>query len=364
MEFLCLFCGKDSRVVAFSCKSKLCLRCGRVKGEKFGYKIKEQLHPDINYRHVTFTIPKQVRIIFYQSRQDKEIFNQFMNAGWKCVEDFVSEATGRNVLCGGLVTTHFVGRTCEYKPHLHFLIMDGGIDKDTGEWVTLGKFPYVIMHRSWKKHLLAMLKNFDLLKEWSDVIELIDRKYKVFVARIEKSALPKDSKPLIEYISKYLCRPQISQKRIKKYSSKYAEVEFEYRSHKTGRREIEEIKAVTFIGRMMQQIPPKGLQNLRYFGLQSVKNRERTKRLIDKAIGLLGVEDSYQETIIKTPSISPSYRDLVILWWGSDPMRCKHCGNQMELVRIWHPIKGFVFNLFEQLFGKDTGPPVLNVSFG
>ena len=96
MQFLCLFCGKDSRIVAFSCKSKLCLRCGRVKGEKFGHKIKELLHPEINFRHVTFTIPEQVRIVFYQNRQDKEIFNQFMNAGWSCVEDFISEATGHN----------------------------------------------------------------------------------------------------------------------------------------------------------------------------------------------------------------------------------------------------------------------------
>ena len=67
-----------------------------------------------------------------------------MEAGWGCVEDFIFEATGRNVLCGGIATIHFVGRSCEYKPHIHFLIMDGGIDKGTGEWVSLGKFAYLI----------------------------------------------------------------------------------------------------------------------------------------------------------------------------------------------------------------------------
>ena len=39
-------------------------------------------------------------------------------------------------------------------------------------------------------------------------------------------------------------------------------------SEKNSSSEKEEIKAITFIGRMMQQIPPKGFQALRYFGLQ------------------------------------------------------------------------------------------------
>ncbi len=34
-QYLCLNCGKDSRIVAHSCKSKFCLRCGRVDGENF-----------------------------------------------------------------------------------------------------------------------------------------------------------------------------------------------------------------------------------------------------------------------------------------------------------------------------------------
>jgi len=74
MQFLCLCCGKDSRVIAHSCKSKLCLRCGRVKGEKFSHKIKNQLHPEISYRHLTFTIPEQVRIIFYIHNTSYPVF--------------------------------------------------------------------------------------------------------------------------------------------------------------------------------------------------------------------------------------------------------------------------------------------------
>ena len=35
-QYMCLDCGSESKVVANSCKSKFCLRCGRVDGENLG----------------------------------------------------------------------------------------------------------------------------------------------------------------------------------------------------------------------------------------------------------------------------------------------------------------------------------------
>ena len=52
-----------------------------------------------------------------------------------------------------------------------------------------------------------------------------------------------------------------------------------------------------------------------------------------------------------------SYQSLVEIWWDYDPLRCTNCGGQMELVRIWKPNKGFVFDIFRNLFGNDIGPP-------
>ena len=52
-QFMCLSCGKDSKIISFSCKSKFCLRCGRVSGEKFSHIIKDRLHPDVVYHHLS-----------------------------------------------------------------------------------------------------------------------------------------------------------------------------------------------------------------------------------------------------------------------------------------------------------------------
>ena len=52
-----------------------------------------------------------------------------------------------------------------------------------------------------------------------------------------------------------------------------------------------------------------------------------------------------------------SYGELVKIWWDENPFKCKCCGAAMQLVRIWKRGKGWVYSIFEKLFGKDIGPP-------
>lgn len=358
-QYMCLSCGNESKVVAFSCKSKFCLRCGRVNGEKFSNSIKDRLHPDISYRHLILTIPEQLRQVFYYHRKDGKLYGRLFAAGWKCVQDFVSKALGYPVECGCLTVVHLVGRNGEYKPHLHILLMGGGINSATGEWVTLEKFPYKILHMSWQRELLSMISDWDRTGQYADLLSFLEKRYrKGFVARIEAGSLPKKSQSLVRYLSKYLCRPQISQKRIKKYDAKDGVVEFEYRSHRTKKVEVEKMAALKFLGRLVQQILPKGFQRIRYYGLQASKNSNRLKYVVANAVGGLYLPDSKVETSQQPQSTKQiDYRELVTIWWGKDPLKCSNCGGTMELVRIWKPIKGFVFSIFKALFGVDNGPP-------
>jgi hypothetical protein len=236
--------------------------------------------------------------------------------------------------------------------------MAGGIEVKTGEWKALDKFPYKILHLSWQKHLLEMIENYDTEGIFKELISFLRIKYyRGFVARIEAGNLPKESQSLIKYLSKYLCRPQISQKRIRKYDKNSGSVEFEYRSHRTKRVEVEKIDVMKFLGRLVQQILPKGFQRIRYYGLQAAKNSNRLKYFVAKAINSLYLPDREVKTVDTESKQKVGYQELVSNWWGTDPFLCSNCGGIMELVRIWQPGKGFVFSLFRQLFGKDIGPP-------
>lgn len=171
-QYMCLHCGEGSKVVAFSCKSRFCLRCGRVSGEKFSLKIKERLHPDIAYRHLILTTPEQLRLVFYQSRMDPRLFRLFFEYAWKCVQDTVSEALGFEIECGCLSVLHLVGRSGEYKPHIHILMMAGGINPKTGRWHELNKFSYKILHMAWQRRLLEMIEAWDESGSYKELVRL------------------------------------------------------------------------------------------------------------------------------------------------------------------------------------------------
>ena len=129
-QYFCLNCGKDSRIVAHSCKSKFCLRCGRVDGENFAQSIACKLYEDVDYRHLVLTIPAQFRSIFYKNRFAGDLYSAFISMGWKLVKNFMDEVAGVGLECGCIVVLHTVGRKSDYKPHLHIMLMSGGINPE------------------------------------------------------------------------------------------------------------------------------------------------------------------------------------------------------------------------------------------
>ena len=341
-------------MVAHSCKSKFCLRCGRVDGENFSRSIADKIFEDVDYRHLVLTIPAQFRKIFYQNRNNSDLFNAFYMAGWELVNKLLEEVFGGKVECGCLTVLHTVGRKCDYKPHLHILLMSGGINSD-GEWMVLENFDYRILHRLWKEVLLKAMLEWDQKGYLTGLCEYLDKRYwKGFVGNISEKKAPKARRALLRYISKYLCQPQISVNRILSYSPKRDEVVYRYKSHETGRSEVERVDILTFIGRMVQQILPKGFKRVRYFGLQGTKNRSRLTAKVCSALGKLNFAEEIASRGLA--SVKACYQQMVGILWDKDPFECSKCGGRMELVRIWKPGKGFVFNLFKNVFGKDIGP--------
>jgi hypothetical protein len=54
-------------------------------------------------------------------------------------------------------------------------------------------------------------------------------------------------------------------------------VTYHYRSHRTERTEHETVDVLTFIGRMVQHVVPKGFQRVRYYGVQATKTFAKLK---------------------------------------------------------------------------------------
>jgi hypothetical protein len=363
IEYQCTYCGKENHIIGFSCKSSLCLKCGAIRAFDFVEEVMAKLHSGIIYRHLTLTIPEQLRSLFYKNRHDKEFYNLFYKVGWDCICNFLSWLTGiplKSLKGGCIIVMHIPGRDAKYNPHLHIILMNGALNMIKNKWMNLCYFPYKVLRKKWQYFLSKMIVEFDPSPETKKLIDNLWKKYgKIgFVFNIDKKDVPKRSEALAKYLSKYLFRPSISVKRILEYDKENKLVVYEYACHETGETERTEVSVYNFIGKMVQQILPKGFQRVRYMGLQASSSYKKSKEQIHDAFnnGTELIRDGKGEVLVKKAA-QLNFREKILKWKNKDPLRCKQCGRTMELVRVWIKGKGYVFDLFEEM---KTGPPEID----
>jgi hypothetical protein len=115
-------------------------------------------------------------------------------------------------------------------------------------------------------------------------------------------------------------------------------VTYHYRSHKSEQGERETVAVSTFIGRMGQQVFPKGFQRIRYYGVQATKTFATLKGRIQEA--LTKVQGVIQGAV---KLIAPlTYRQQYQQSSGRDPWRCPHCQHARGIWRIWPPTYGVI----------------------
>src|SRR5256885_10232533 len=100
-----------------------------------------------------------------------------------------------------------------------------------------------------------------------------------------------------------------------------------------GTRPEEEVSALTFIGRMVQHILPKGFHRIRYDGLHATCKAKKVKGVLTALMVALGrlIKGTYRIVAQKTS------RDRVLASTGRDPLRCARCGGGESACEGWGP---------------------------
>ena len=342
IEYVCMNCGKGQRIVSMSCKSFLCLRCGKVYVDNWVSQVSKVLHEGIIYRHIVLTVPEILRKIFYC--HGEEILGSFFHCAVKCLDDFFSFISKRNVKGGYIVVLQTHGRNGQYNPHLHIIATSGGFDQKRQEWLHLGYLPYHILHKKWQWYLLEMLKEEI---DTEEVRRLVDCCYKDypngFVANVQKGDVPTRYENLSKYLAKYVVSPPISVRRIDDYDGE--KVSYHYRSHKTKKIEYETVDVYTFIGRMVQHIHSKGFKRIRYYGIQATKTFKKFSRVIREALSR--VKQVVKDAIKIIPR--KNYRERYRYSTGRDPLLCPYCKKEMDILQIWHPKYGVIYDECEEI---------------
>ena len=239
-------------------------------------------------------------------------------------------------LTGGYITVlHTHGRNGQYHPHLPVLATSGGYDAQGACWEHLQYLPYELLRRKWQWHLLTMLRRTLKTEAINQLVDTCFRKYpNGLVTNVQKGTVPAQAHSVARYVAKYVVSPPIAVRRIDRYDD--ARVTYHYRSHRTERMEHETIPVAMFIGRMVQHTMPKGFKRIRYYGVQATKTFAKVKMVLQAA--LAKVEGAVKIIARLT------YRQRYAQSTGRDPFRCSHCGEEMEIWRIWHPTYGVIYD--------------------
>ena len=342
-KYRCMECGEE-KIVPFTCKSSFCLSCARIKLKKWLRKIEDLLFDGVDYRHVVLTVPEDLRIYFYNNQ---EKLSKLIKCGIEMLKEMMSEVYGEEIEFGYITVLQTAGRSSEYNPHVHIMMTAGGLDNNDN-WHDIDFIPFDYLHKKWQYFLFEMMKEEFGKKIYSLIDKLYNKYPDGIVAHIKMEKVPKHEK-LAKYLMKYVGSPPIALSRINEYNEDEQTVKYWYKDHRTRRRKKEEVSVMTFIGRMVQHILPKGFKRVRYYGLHAKckanKIAEKLKEIFGKAV------EKIKETITgeKEKSLFEKYRKRIEKMTGKDPLICENCGEEMILWKIHVPGYGVIYDELEEI---------------
>ena len=343
-EYYCQDCGATKKV-GFTCKSRLCLRCFKVAVDDWLNQAKKVLFEGVIHRQVVLTAPKRIRPLILA---EADFLKVYMDAGASAVKELIEQwRKKRKIRVGIMAVLQLHGRAGNRNPHLHFVVSEGGVDKD-GKWREVNFFDTRKLRKKWQYHVITALKKAvrgtAYEAEWYDKLGAMFRQYPT---GFDCDCMPEEGpvERLVVYLLKYVSSPPISIRRIEGYDGQ--NITYHYKDHRKG--EVREtIAAIEFIGRMIQHLPPKGFRMVRYYGIYARPIREKIHALVAGALKVLVRRaEQVAQYFARKRGITPEeYRRKLDERFGKGQMRCPNCGStKMLLIRIWSKDAGLVYEL-------------------
>jgi hypothetical protein len=327
-------------LVCFTCKSRFCHKCGKKYTDDWSDKQQDMIF-NVPHRHMVFTIPKELRMIFFH---DRKKLNELSNKVAEVFKFYYHRKSKKRGLQVGVITViHTFGRDLKFNPHIHTLVTEGAMDRQH-EWVPSDYISYDYLRKAWQKLLLDLMKQWfpDNIKANNLINELYKRYPKGFYVNAEKKM--KDAKGAAKYIGRYLARPAIAEYRIVSYDGDT--VHFWYEDHQTGKRQDVKAPVYKFIFDLLQHIPPKHFRMVGRYGLYSRRSYKKTSDILNL---YSFVRKKQISLVFEKKKKKKTYRQRMIETFNKDPFKCSCCHKQMELIEIWHADYGRLYHIMDDM---------------
>ena len=290
---------------------------------------------DVPYFHTVFTIPKELYSLAYSNQ--KLLYDALYHAAHLTMTELSSDPKHLGAKIGYICVLHTWGSRMNYHPHLHTIVLGGGLDS-TNHWKDKGKkffFPVKVMSAVFRKHYLKELKllhesgklqylgTSQKLKNHYTFKELLNTLYAKEWVVYTKEAF-NGANSVIKYLGRYTHRIAISNRRI--ISMTKETVTYLAKDYKNGGKMIPyTLKGTEFLRLFLMHVLPKGFVRIRHYGILSCRSKKDKMDLCRK---LLNCTQYLSKLRNKTVA-----EKLQILY-QKDICKCEKCGGKLLSFRL------------------------------
>ena len=317
-----------------SCKNRHCPMCQGMNVDEW-IDLQQENVLNTTYFHTVFTMPEEIYPLVYSNQ--KLLYDALYHAAHKTLTEMSENPKFLGARIGYICVLHTWGSRMNYRPHLHTIVLGGGLDKKN-QWVDKnGKmfFPLPIMEAIFRKNYLEELKalrreekleyhgsatefrNHYSFKVLLDV--LYSKTWLVYMKEAFNGALS-----VINYLGRYTHRIAISNRRIIRIEDdKVIYMAKDYADG--GNMKETSVPGTEFIRMFLMHVLPKGFVRIRHYGLLSCRCKKVKMTLCRN---LLGCEQYISKLRGK------SVADKIKILYNHDICKCKKCGEPMKTYKV------------------------------
>jgi hypothetical protein len=326
--------GHFEKVHYNSCHHRACPTCNGMPAERWLGGWKARLL-QTGHHHLVFTVPNELAVIW---RFNRALFARLLfSAVHETLQELLSDPKYLGAVPGMLASLHTWGQQLQIHPHVHVLVTSGGLDQ-AGQWQEAKKkclLPRKVLMMIFRGKLRARLRR---ASEQGDLVLPDDWKQARFFSLLNKLGRVEWNAKVLEpyehgagvatYLARYTRGGPIKNQRLLSLSG--GRITFRYQDNREldpctdrPRQKTIGMSVDEFLTRLLQHVPPKGLQTIRSWGLYASAKRAD----LATARRVLG-----QPPLEKVEP--PSWSDYLMHLGYPDPRRCPECGCELIIISI------------------------------
>lgn len=283
------------------CNTRGCPICSSRNKVLWQKKVSKKLLP-VSHYHLVFSIPSAFTTTWLRNKK------RVAEILFKSVSKVIAELRATTgLLCGSALDFQSHGRGMSYKPHIHCILSDGGINKN-GQWERLGTLRYTEMaHRFHEIAYQELLKQIRI-ESLPNIKDIKENEWHVYPEYHRDTG-----KSIAGYLGHSACGAVINLKQtfdINENTIRFSETH-------NGKQIETVLGKKVFVERYLNHIPPAGLVTIRYYGLYSNQHTDDLKAIRKE---FEPIQETEEESIIDLcPNCQTRMYTVVLFPANSDP---------------------------------------------